>query len=155
MDKRLKAVRKKLLTDFPFYAKSALKIRTKEGKVAPLKLNAAQQILQAAIDRQMAEEGKVRIIILKARQQGLSTHVGGYLYFSVSQNTARKAMVITHHADSTRALFDMTKSIMKTVPRYLGRTPNTHQDESCLSTLWTALMSLRQQVATALGVVKR
>ena len=72
MNKKLKAVRKKLHTDFPFYAKSALKIRTKEGKVAPLKLNAAQQILQAAIDRQMAEEGKVRIIILKARQQGLS-----------------------------------------------------------------------------------
>ena len=77
MDKKLKAVRKKLLTDFPFYAKSALKIRTKEGAVAPLKLNPAQQILQAAIDRQMADEGKVRIIILKARQQGLSTHVGG------------------------------------------------------------------------------
>ena len=75
MDKRLKAVRKKLLTDFPFYAKSALKIRTKEGKVAPLKLNPAQQILQAAIDKQLAAEGKVRVIILKARQQGLSTHV--------------------------------------------------------------------------------
>ena len=119
MDKKLKAVRKKLLTDFPFYAKSALKIRTKEGAVAPLKLNPAQQILQAAIDRQMAEEGKVRIIILKARQQGLSTHVGGYLYFNVSQNTARKAMVITHHADSTRALFDMTKRYHENCPEIL------------------------------------
>ena len=109
MDKKLKAVRKRLLTDFPFYAKSALKIRTKDGSVTPLNLNPAQPILQDAIDKQMAEEGKIRIIILKARQQGLSTMVGGYLYFSVSQNKARKAMVITHHADSTRALFDMTK----------------------------------------------
>ena len=57
----------------------------------------------------MKAEGKIRIIILKARQQGLSTYTGGYLYFSVSQQKARKAMVITHHADSTRALFDMTK----------------------------------------------
>jgi hypothetical protein len=64
MDKRLKAVRKKLLTNFPFYAKSALKIRTKEGQVAPLVLNPAQKILQKAIDKQMAEEGKIRIIIL-------------------------------------------------------------------------------------------
>ena len=52
----------------------------------------------------MASEGKVRVIILKARQQGLSTYVGGYLYFSVSQKTAQKALVVTHHSDSTRAL---------------------------------------------------
>jgi len=119
MDKRLVAVRKKLHTDFPFYAKSALKIRTKEGKVAPLKLNPAQQILQHAVNSQLAAEGKVRVIILKARQQGLSTMVGGYLYFSVSQNTARKAMVITHHADSTRALFDMTKRYHENCPEIL------------------------------------
>jgi len=119
MDKRLKAVRKRLLTEFPFYAKAALKIRTKDGDVSPLVLNPAQQILQDAIDKQMAAEGKVRIIILKARQQGLSTMVGGFLYHSVSQNKARKAMVITHHADSTRALFDMTKRYHDNCPEIL------------------------------------
>jgi len=109
MDKKLKAVRKRLLTDFPFYSEAALKIRTKSGEIAPLKLNPAQRILQNAIDKQMATEGKIRVVILKARQQGLSTYTGGYLYFSVSQQQARKAMVITHQADSTRALFDLTK----------------------------------------------
>ena len=109
MDKKLKAVRKRLLTDFPFYSNAALKIRTKAGEIAPLKLNPAQKILQQAVDKQMKSEGKIRVIILKARQQGLSTYTGGYLYFSVSQQPARKAMVITHHADSTRALFDLTK----------------------------------------------
>ena len=93
MDKKLQQIRKRLRDDFSFYAKSALKIRTKNGDVAPLKLNTAQQILQDAVEKQMAKEGKVRIIILKARQQGLSTHVGGYLYFSVSQSKAKKAMV--------------------------------------------------------------
>ena len=106
--------------------------------------------------RQMAAEGKVRVIILKARQQGLSTHVGGYLYFSVSQNTARKAMVITHHADSTRALFDMTKRYHENCPEILRpHTKYSSRRESCLSIFLTAVMSLRQQVATALGVVKR
>ena len=119
MDKRLIAVRKRLLTEFPFYAKSALKIRTKEGKVSPLSLNPAQQILQDAIDRQLADEGKIRIIILKARQQGLSTMVGGYLYFSVSQNPATKAMVISHQSDSTRALYDMTKRYHENCPDIL------------------------------------
>ena len=147
MNKKLKAVRKKLLTDFPFYAKSALKIRTKEGKVAPLVLNPAQQILQSAVKKQLAAEGKVRVIILKARQQGLSTHVGGYLYFSVSQNTARKAMVITHHADSTRALFDMTKRYHENCPEIL----RPHTKYSSRRELSFDIMDSSYVVATAGG----
>ncbi len=119
MHPKLKAVRKRLLTDFPFYAKSALKIRTKAGDIAPLKLNPAQQILDKAVQQQLDTEGKIRVIILKARQQGLSTYTGGYLYYAVSQQKARKAMVITHHADSTRALFDMTKRLHEHCPPIL------------------------------------
>ena len=52
----------------------------------------------------MASEGKVRVIILKARQQGLSTYVGGYLYFSVSQQQARKAMILTHQCSTSTRL---------------------------------------------------
>ena len=119
MDQRLQQIRKRLFNDFPFYAKSALKIRTKVGDIAPLDLNPAQQILQSAVDDQIASEGKVRVIILKARQQGLSTYTGGYLYHAVSQQPARKAMVVTHHADSTRALFDMTKRFHEHCPEIL------------------------------------
>jgi len=119
MDQKLKAVRKKLYNDFDFYSKSALKIRTKDGSIAALDLKPAQRILQDAVDKQMAAEGKVRIIILKARQQGLSTYVGGYLYFNVSQHKACKAMVVTHHSDSTRALFDMTKRFHDNCPDLL------------------------------------
>lgn len=123
MRKELIEVRKRLLTEFPFYAPHALKIRTKEGEIKPLNLNPAQRILQDAIDAEMQEKGYVRIIVLKARQQGLSTAIGGYLYFSVSQQKARKAMVVTHHADSTRALFDMTKRYHENCP--LALKPST------------------------------
>ena len=119
MDPKLQKVRKRLFDEFPFYANAALSIRTKEGAIAQLKLNPAQQILDKAVTAQLQSEGKVRVIILKARQQGLSTYVGGHLYFSVSQNKARKAMVITHHADSTRALFDMTKRYHENCPEIL------------------------------------
>jgi len=120
--------RKRLREDFAFYSKASLKIRTKQGEVAPLDLNPAQQILNKAVTEQLQTEGKIRIIILKARQQGLSTYVGGYLYFSVSQRKAQKAMVVTHHADSTRALFDMTRryhthcpDILKPSTKYSSR----------------------------------
>jgi len=119
MDKKLIEVRKRLREDFPLYSKHALKIRTKDGTIEPLILNPAQQILQKAVDKQLKSEGKIRIIILKARQQGLSTYVGGYLYFQVSQARAKKAMVITHHADSTRALFDLTKRYHDHIPEIL------------------------------------
>ena len=116
---QLAEVRKRLYTDFSFYAKGALKIRTKSGDIAPLKLKPAQEILNDAVTKQLETEGKVRVIILKARQQGLSTYVGGYLYFSVSQRKAAKALVITHHSDSTRALFDMTKRYHENCPEIL------------------------------------
>jgi hypothetical protein len=119
MDPKLKKVRKRLYTDFSFYSQSALKIRTKEGNIAPFKLNAAQKILDDAVTKQIESEGKVRVIILKARQQGLSTYTGGYLYFSVSQQEAKKALVVTHHSDSTRALFDMTQRYHQHCPEIL------------------------------------
>lgn len=119
MDQKLQQIRKKLYTNFPYYANAALKIRTKQGDITPLKLNQAQEILDKAVQAQLDTEGKIRVIILKARQQGLSTYTGGYLYYSVSQQKARKAMVVTHHADSTRALFDMTKRFHEHCPEIL------------------------------------
>ena len=119
MEPKLKEIRRKLYDEFDFYSKSALKIRTKDGDIRNLNLKPAQLLLQDAVDKQMATEGKVRVIILKARQQGLSTYVGGYLYFNVSQRKACKAMVVTHHSDSTRALFDMTKRYHENCPELL------------------------------------
>jgi hypothetical protein len=114
--KRLQ-VRKRLRDDFDYYAQNALHIRTKEAEVVPLNLNTAQQQLIDMVNAQWAAEGRVRVIILKARQMGLSTAVGGWLYFRTSQNRAQKALVMTHKADSTTALFDMTK-------RYYDNTPD-------------------------------
>ena len=118
-DHALREVRRKLRDEFPYYAAHALKIRTKDAKVVPFKLNDAQWILQNAIDKCIAETGRVRIIILKGRQQGLSTYVGGRLYSRVSQSTAKKAIVVTHKSDSTTALFNMTKRYHENVPEIL------------------------------------
>lgn len=118
-EEAMRAIRRRLRDSFPFYADKALKIRTKDAQIVPLRLNAAQRILQAAIDEQLAETGRVRIIILKGRQQGLSTMVGGWLYHQVSQAQAKKALVVTHKADSTTALFTMTKRYHENVPDIL------------------------------------
>lgn len=121
-ERRLK-IRQKLRDDFSYYAANALKIRTKDGEIVNLRLNEAQTQLLDAVTRQFRSEGKVRIIILKARQMGLSTAVGGWMYYWTSQRKAQKSLVVTHHADSTKALFDMTRRFYDNTPE--GLKPST------------------------------
>jgi hypothetical protein len=110
------AVRKRLFEDFEFYAEKCLKIRTKKQQIVPFVLNRAQQRLLELVARQLASRGYVRIIILKARQMGLSTLVGGFLYWWVSQRRVQKAIVVAHKSDATRNLFGMTKQFHDAAP---------------------------------------
>lgn len=112
-------LRKRFFTDFEFYAKHAVKIRTKEGDVRPLILNKVQKRLITEIERQIEETGKVRIILLKARQQGLSTFASAFNYWWLSQHPANKGIVIAHVAESTKALFDMYRRIHTECPELL------------------------------------
>ena len=114
-----RAVRLRLYNDFSYYAPKALRVRTKDAQIVPFEFNTAQSLLDQAVERQYAAEGRVRIIILKARQMGLSTYVGGRLYSRVSQRKARKAVVVTHHGKSTKALFEMTKRFHELCPELL------------------------------------
>src|SRR5690349_8108259 len=90
-------VRKRLLEDFQYYAGKALKIRTKDGQIVPFAFNEAQRRLNAIMKAQLANEGLIRIIVLKDRQMGLSTEIGGFGYFMVSQRKAQQGIVVTHH----------------------------------------------------------
>jgi hypothetical protein len=117
VDQKLLEVRKRLRDDFPFYAKNCLKIRTKDGDVIPFyPLKPAQERLMEAIQEQEAEQGYVRILILKARQQGLSTVVGGWMFSKVSQRTGAKALVMAHKRDSTDAIFGMVRRFYDSLP---------------------------------------
>jgi hypothetical protein len=113
------AARKRLLNDFEFYAKHSIKIRTKAGEIVPLVLNRVQQRFLTAVIRQLETDGKVRMVILKGRQQGLSTVVSAFIYWWVSQRTGQKGTVIAHKADSTNALFAMYKRAHDNVPEML------------------------------------
>lgn len=108
-EKRRKETRKRLLEDFEFYARKALKIRTKDAQIVPFVLNRAQRRFLDAILKQWQETGRIRVVILKARQLGLSTAWGGFMYWWISQHRATKGIVVTHKAEASTALFDMTK----------------------------------------------
>lgn len=115
----LLALRRRFLRDFAFYAKHCLKIRTKDGTIAPLILNRAQQHLLDVLDRQWAATGRIRVVILKGRQQGFSTLVEAWLYWRVSQSEAQRALVMAHKAESSTALFGMAQRYHDNCPEGL------------------------------------
>jgi hypothetical protein len=146
MDK-VTEVRRRLYDDFTYYAKHALKIRTKEGTIAPLILNEAQQIFMKTVIDQLQSTGKVRVVVLKGRQQGLSTIIEGILYWWVSQRKAVKAIVVTHQGESTKALFDLTKRYHEHCPEIL----KPHTKYSSRKELAFDLLDSSYMVATAGG----
>lgn len=115
-NKRLLAIRKRLRDDFEFWAKHCCQIRTKEGTIVPLVLNRVQKRFLDRVLAQLATRGRVRMVVLKARQQGLSTVISALQYWWISQRKGFKGLVMAHEAKSTDVLFTMYKRIHENAP---------------------------------------
>lgn len=111
--------RQALKDDFPFYARNCLQIRTKESGLQAFGLNSAQQYIHDQLERQRAETGKIRALILKGRQQGASTYVEGRFIHKTSHRKGVKAFILTHDGESTDALFEMTKRYYEHLPQFV------------------------------------
>ena len=109
----------RLMTDFEFYARNCLMIRTKEHGLQPLKLNQAQQYIHDRLQEQLEETGKVRAIILKGRQQGASTYTEGRYLWRVTHNKGVRAFILAHETDSTNSLFEMTERYYDNLPEFV------------------------------------
>ena len=104
---RERAVRQKLKDDFPHYALKCLKIRPKSGPIIPFQLNQAQLYIHSRIEAQRKAIGRVRALILKGRQQGCSTYVGGRFYHRVTHSKGTRVFILTHEDPATQNLFEM------------------------------------------------
>jgi hypothetical protein len=101
------AIRQRLKDDFTHYAAKCLRIRTKSGVVEPLILNRAQRYIHERLEAQRAATGKVRALILKGRQQGCSTYVGGRFYHRCTHSKGVRVFILTHEDAATQNLFEM------------------------------------------------
>lgn len=106
---RERTIRRKLRDDFAHYAAKCLRIRTKGGKIEPLALNQAQIYLHGRLEAQKARTGKVRALVLKGRQQGISTYIGGRYYWRASHTKGVRVFILTHEQDATNNLFGMVE----------------------------------------------
>lgn len=97
----------RLKADFAYYAPKALKIKAKDKQIKPLILNKAQKYVHEKLEEQLAKTGKVRALILKARQQGFSTYIGGRFYWKTSLSHGTNTYILTHEQTATDNLFAM------------------------------------------------
>ena len=116
MSDKTKLLLKKIKEDRPFYLEKFLKIRNKEAKLIPFKINDAQEMFEEEI-KKCEEKGILkRFIVLKARQMGFSTYSEGYIFHNTTTNTFTNSMIIAHEEKATQNLFNMSKLYYDELP---------------------------------------
>src|SRR6476620_10219740 len=99
----LKAVREAFAEDLEHYAENCLWIRPKDPRLGNqrLTLNKAQLYLHERLEEQKRKTGKVRALVLKGRQQGISTYIGARFYHRVTHSKGSRGYMLTHEQDAT------------------------------------------------------
>lgn len=103
-EQALRLVRNNLLV----HAAHCAKIKDKQGKVGPFILNRAQRYVHERLEQQKKETGMVRALVLKGRQQGISTYIGERFYHQVTTQ-GKSAFIVAHEDKATSNLFEMVK----------------------------------------------
>lgn len=112
------------LFNFESFAEHFFKITDKSGRVIPFRLNRAQRHVLNRINAQQESLGYVRALILKGRQQGISTLIQAWILHKVLTQKGLQAFILTHHSDATRQIFDMTKRFYDNLPSGLAPSPS-------------------------------
>lgn len=106
-----------LATDFETYAPRILRILPKSGgNPVPFSVNEAQRFLHRKLETQRESIGKVRAIVLKGRQQGVSTYTQGRFYWRLSHLRGKRAFILTHEQPATDNLFGMVDRFWQNSP---------------------------------------
>lgn len=95
---------------------STLKIKAKNRGVIPFTPNWAQSQVIAEVDKAEAEGRPARIIVLKARQLGISTVAEAILFSKAVSEQNSNCVVVAHDGSSSEALFNITKHYYETWP---------------------------------------
>ena len=114
---KMRQVHQRLDKEFPYFSRHILKIQDKEtGIICPFEFNTAQTYLHEEIEKQAADIGRVRILIVKGRQQGCSTYVEGRYYWRAARHHNKKVFILSHQAKTTKMLFDMVERYWEMSP---------------------------------------
>jgi hypothetical protein len=118
----LRATALKCYEDYEFFAKTCLRVVGKDGSLVPFIMNKEQKALHEKLQAQLAKKGKVRAIILKARQIGISTYIEGRFYWRLWKTKVGQTLrvfILCHKDEATDNLFNMVKRYHENMPVHL------------------------------------
>jgi hypothetical protein len=104
------------ITDPLYFMENCLWIRTKQETLIPFKLNRPQRKVHALVTSLRASNRPVRIICLKARQEGISTYFGGLLFHRTATRRYVNTVIMAHKDDPSVGLFKMHTLFYQKLP---------------------------------------
>ena len=114
----------KIINNFELFAKNFLIISTKSGEKVKFLLNRAQKYVLENLEKQLRDTGKIRALILKGRQAGISTLIEARFFWKVITHPGTHAYILTHEAEATKNLFNMALRFQKNLPYGLCPEPD-------------------------------
>lgn len=111
-----RAIHERLQNDLAYFAKRLLKIKPKTGPLEPFIFNTAQEYLHGRLQAQNNRLGKVRVLIVKGRQQGCSTYVAARYYHRAVRNQGQSVFILSHESQTTEKLFNIVDRYHENVP---------------------------------------
>lgn len=114
-EKEKRVLLDKYKEDFASFAEEQIQIITKDASqgFVPFRLNEAQRYITDQLSQQLKETGKVRAIILKARQQGISTYCAGRVFWKSYFSPYSRSVILAHDSATSDALFNMSKGLIR------------------------------------------
>ncbi len=108
----------RLRDDLAHYALRCLQVRPKDARLGniPLEFNRAQLYLHEQLEAQKAKTGKVRALILKGRQVGVSTYIAARFYHAATHAFGTRVFILTHEDEATQNLFGMVDRFHENCP---------------------------------------
>ena len=103
-------------TDYAYYAANLLKIKTKRAEIRPLLFNDPQVRLHKLLEHLRQQRRLMRVIVLKARREGISTYSEGRIFWQSHFNENTDSVVIAHEKESGEAIFGMCKLFYEELP---------------------------------------
>lgn len=108
-----------IISDFPRYAEEWLKIRDKPGAIKPFVLNRAQMHVHKCLEDQLRDTGMVRAVVLKGRQQGMSTYIAARFFHHTITRPGKRTYILAHEQAASDNLFAMAQRYFEHYPDFL------------------------------------
>lgn len=103
-------VHERLNRDLEFFAEHGpLYIKNVQGSLVPFRLNLAQRYIHDQLEKQKAQYGWVRALLLKGRQQGGSTYINARFFHQAVRTQGKRVFILSHEGKTTDSLFGMVE----------------------------------------------